>query len=478
MASLATYAKLTPPSQFVPHPNQNVLFRLQYSEDLTGKYGTLVIDGYDIAGYTGYKVTHQLMIATAGQWYTEYVVDSGLLGIAYPEWQSGSLLTSGKMQARVEIGDELDSDGYVINPVFTSNVTLVDMIIIRSDPVYFIYTPYNSAGSTYKICPYCDYIYEAGASGNEDVQSYRITLYDDNYNLISDSGELYDWDTNIYGNSWYPLYDLQDDHTYYVKCRVTLNGGMSFNSGFEQITVNYADIPAGSEEFTLTPQLGTIKMSLDLTGVTHTKVVFSRTAYNEADYLELATVENPNSIVTAVDKFPIPTKQYTYKAIVFNGDLIVDTYYQNINYNNSYITISDIVGSYSAVANITKHPINRNDRGAVLETMDSKYPFYILNGSPDYDSGQIEGFFSTINDDCTVEMNNIALSNALRAWLNNGNAKLLTYYTGEAWIVTTKGISTTDPENNDTLNTSFSWTAIGDAGIMSEYIRLGLVINE
>lgn len=480
MASLATYAKLIPPAQFMP--NQEVTFRLHHSEDLVGKYATLVIDGYtetyEGTTYDGTKITHQLGMAIGGQWMTDYIVPEDTLGITYPDAGSMSIGFSGKMQARVEIGDELDGDGYVINPVFTSNVTLVDMIVCRSEGLWFVYTPYQAIGSTFRIYLNCDHIINYGASGNEDVQSYRIFLYDSNYNLIRDSEEQYDWDSNVYGNMPYTLYDLEDNKTYYVKGKVTLNGGYSFTTGYTPITVDYQDIPSGSDEFTLTNNLGTVIMSLDLVGVSHTKVVYSRTVQDEADYLEIVKVENPGEIVTAVDKYPIPNKPYTYKAVVYNGSLIVGTYYKNMTYTNSYVTISDIFGSFSAVGEITKHPINRNDRGSILETMDSKFPYHILVGEADYDSGQVDGLFTTIDDECNIETDNAAYATFLRSWLNNGKAKLLTYYTGEAWIVTVTGVSTTDPENNDVYNTSFNWTAIGDANIMSEYVRLGLIHNE
>lgn len=483
MASLATYAKLTPPNQFVPLEDVYVTFRLQYSQDLTGKYATLVIDGYyekvNDTGeeFEGLKRTNQLSTAIGGQWYTEYTIDSTLLGKSYPTRQSSDIFTSGKMRARVDIGDERDGDGHVINPVFSSNATIVDMIVLRSNTISFAYQPYQAIGSTYTVYLNRDYITNYGADGNDDIQSYRIFLYDSNYNLIEDSGELYDWDSNIYGNKAYTFYGLQDNHTYYIKGKIMLNGGYSFTSEYATITVNYADIPSGSELFTITPYLGTAKLQLDLTGITHTKVIFSRTKINENDYLEIAKIENPGDIVTTTDKYPIPTLTYTYKAVVFNGNLIVGTYYNNISFTDSCVTISDPFGSYSAVGKITKHPINRNDRGSILETMDSKFPYHILNGEPDYDSGTVDGFFAEL-DECEVNTDNGALSKILRSWLNNGRPKLLTYYTGEAWIVAVNGVSTTDPENNDVYNTSFNWTQIGDATRMSEYIRLGLVTNE
>ena len=481
MASLATYAKLIPPAQFTP--NQEVVFTLHHSADLNFKYATLVIDGYsesfdDGTRYTGTKMTCTLGTAIGGQWMVEYTIPAGTLGESYPEREGETIHFSGKAQARVDIGDELDGDGYVINPIFTSNVVLVDMIVCRSSTVWFLATPYIAGGSTFSVDLECDHIINYGASGNEDVQSYRILLYDHNYNLIFDSEEQYDWDSNIYGNGFYTFYDLKDNTTYYVKGKLTLNGGYSFTTGYTPLVVHYQDIPSGSEEFTLTPKLGTLEMNLDVTGVTHTKVSFSRTEQSSSDYLGLGTIEDSGNIVRYVDRYPIPGKAYTYKAVVYNGSLIVATYYKNISYSNSYVTISDIFASYSAVGDITKHPINRNDRGSILTAMDSKYPYQIINGDADYDSGSIEGFFSDIDDDCRVDINNNALSNTLRAWLNNGRAKLLTYYTGEAWIVAVNGISTTDPENNDVYDTSFNWTAIGDASKPEEYVRLGLVTNE
>lgn len=481
MASLATYAKLIPPAQFMA--NEEVTIRLHYSEDLAGKYGTLIIDGYsefflDGREYTGTKKTHYLGWAYGGQWLADYIIPGNTLGISYPDTGTDTIGYSGKMQARVEIGDELDEDGHVINPVFTSNVILVDMLVCRSECVWFVGAPYRAFGSTCSVQLNCDHIINYGASGGEDVQSYRVLLYDSNYNLIQDSEEQYNWDSNVYGTMSYLIRNLEDNKSYYVKGKVSLNSGHSFTTDYVPLTVHYQDVPAGSEEFTLTPKIGNMKMTLDLTGVSHTKVIFSRAVNNEFDYLELAKVENPNDIVEAIDKYPIAHRDYIYRAVVFNGDLIVGTYYRNTTFTSNYVTISDLFGSFSAVGKITKHPINRNDRGSILETMDTKYPYHILVGDADYDSGQVDGLFTTVDDECNIETDNAAYATYLRSWLNNGRAKLLTYYTGEAWIVTVTGVSTTDPENNDVYNTSFNWTAIGDADLMSEYVRLGLVLSE
>ena len=76
-ASANTYAKLIPPSMFMP--DEQVTFRLEYSTDLTLLYATLVIDGYVEANYPsmnptyeGTKITQQIAVSIAGQGYTGF----------------------------------------------------------------------------------------------------------------------------------------------------------------------------------------------------------------------------------------------------------------------------------------------------------------------------------------------------------------------------------------------------------------------
>jgi hypothetical protein len=166
-----------------------------------------------------------------------------------------------------------------------------------------------------------------------------------------------------------------------------------------------------------------------------------------------------------------------YRVVVYNGNGIVGTYYNYITYSNNNIVISDAYGSYVAVGSIEKYPISRNDRGQEHVTMDSKFPYYTINGQADYESGSFNALFTEIDDDCSVKLDNQKYSEMLRAWLNNGQAKLLTYYTGESWIVAVSGIQTTDPEHTDTLNTSFNWIQIGDANNIEAYPTYGLVVN-
>lgn len=487
MASLATYAKLTcTPNQF--RPEEDIKFRLQYSQDLVTARGTLYIDGTRWDSESA-EATQILDTAIGGQWLAEWNIPGGTLATSPSEGDISYM--GGKVQAYVEIWVEETNQNQETTKkvIWTSNIVLVDMLMMWDWDLYFA-----SPSSIFEVHEYhtnkssctvgLSYIprHDFGVSGDNNIQGYRFYLYDSGYNLIFDSGELYDWDSNIYGTTNYTFFDLKDNSTYYLKARVSLNGGYvmyrpSAQDAYVPIYVNYSDTPVISKHLVLESTPAGVKCTLDET-VDYTSYTVTRTAYNESDYISVGTVAGTGSYV--VDKYAIPKKHYIYKAVVYNGSSIVGTYYNEIEYTSNSIKISDVFGCYTALGDITKHPISRNDRGAVLEAMDSVFPYNIINGAPNYDMGSVDGLFSDLDDDCTVITDSdylAAKSDILRAWLNNGRAKLLTYYTGEAWIVTVKGIQTTDPDNNDVYHTVFNWTQIGNANRMTEYVRLGLLIN-
>ena len=504
MASLNDYAKLSyhktddTATQF--RPDESVTFVMKYSESLTGKYATLIVYGYEqdeISGqqryYNGLKLTQQLTSGMGGQWYEEFIIPPDALGFTPT---GSSYRFSGKMQAKVEVGSELDYESfepnphlpdqgipaYVTNPDITSNIILVDMLVINSNAIHWIdpitgvqVSQYNTDSSHMTVDMYISGSHNYGISDNDNVQSYRVWLYDSYKNLLRDSNEMYDWDSNVSANKKYTFYDLQDQQTYYARGRITLNGGYTFNYDYIPIYTDFSGLHPASPNFTIEQQIGKVLLTLDLTGISHTKIIVTRTVQYEGEYLEIQNVIDDGDTVKIEDRYPIPGEKYEYKAVVFNGELIVGTYYNNISYTSNCIAISDIFACYTAIGNITKHPISRNDRGQIVETIDSKMPYHIMNGKADYDSGTVDALFSEV-EDCQIVTENGDVANALRAWLNNGRAKLLTYYNGEAWIVSTSSIQTTDPANNDVYNTTFKWTQIGDAFRINEYVRLGLVI--
>lgn len=492
MASEATYAKLEySPKQFRPEDNTSVTFKLLYSEDYTmaGARGTLHIDG-SLWDATSAEATQVLDTAIAGQHIAQWSVLSSDLANAYDPGSPSSVTS--RVKAYVEIWRYNNGN---IETIGRSNSIYVDLLLMWDGDSYFCAengtSPVTSYSTTTSKCTIGIYYLPRADWGNEDdtsVQSYRIKLYDSNHKLIRDTGELYDWDANVYQRIIYTFYDLKDNTIYYVKYKLTLNGGYVINRGtpdnhdaYIPISVNYSDDPPVSNNFKLVSAPEGVKLSLDLTGVSHTKVLFTRTVDNSGEYLNIGTTVSRDTIITETDKYAIPTYHYTYKAVVYNGNSVVTTYYSRIQYISNCIKISDLFGNYTAIGNITKHPISRNDRGVTLETMDSEFPFHICNGKANYDSGSVDGIFSDVDEDCTIITDEQYLAdkaNILRAWLNNARAKLLTYYTGEAWIVSVNGVQTTDPDNNDVYHTTFNWTQIGNADRLTEYIRTGLVNND
>lgn len=487
MASLATYAKLTcTPQQF--RPEEPVRFRLQYSHDLTLTYGTLYITNtrWDSSAPVA---TQRLDTAIGGQWLAEWDIPGGTLADSpSPEEPT---IPDIKVQAYVEIWDEIETEDHVIEKkvLWTSNILLVDMLMMWDGDLYFVAPgsldevyEYNTSKSNCTVGLRYIPRGDCGISGDKDLQGYRFYLYNNEHSLVFDSGEMYNWDSNIYSAINYTFYDLKDNTTYYLRARVSLNGGYvmyrpSELNNYIPIHVHYADTPTMSQHLKLESTFTGVKCSLD-TSIPYTSYKISRTVFDESDYMEIGTVLNPDPYI--IDKYAIPKKNYIYKAVVYNGSLIVATYYNEINYVSNCIKISDIFGCYTALGEITKHPISRNDRGQILETMDSVFPYNVINGDSNYDIGSVDGIFTDVDDDCNAIINSDYLatkSDILRAWLNNGHAKLLTYYTGESWIVAVSNIQTTDPNNDDVYHTTFQWTQIGNANRISEYVRLGLLLN-
>lgn len=481
MATVYTFARLTPPRQF--RPEEDVIFKLEYSEDLVALPATLIIDGYsdywegspevpayDYHEYRQVQIPHTSLGNTWDVGYEEYLVPGGSLGKTPPPEQPMAYWT-GTVRARVEfdLGE---------GKTFTSNTVVVNMILMWDDDLKFLHTPYVATTSTFSPMLYYTARHSFGEYDSMYVNSYRFYLYDSHYNLIEDSGEMYDWNSYTLANSWFKFKGLKDNHIYYVRAKVTLNGGYVFWRGYERITVHYSELPEGSPEFTTNNSSTGINLILDLTNIPHDRILITRSVVSEDIWLEIKDIQTSEDKFITQDHYAIPNVPYIYRAIVYNGNGIAGTYYCYSTFSSNWVTISDIYGSYSAVGSIEKYPISRNDRGQEYEAMNNVYPYYIINGDTNFDRGSVNALFAETKDDCSVDLENHEYANILRAWLNNGRAKLLTYYTGEAWIVATSGIQTTDPDNTDTLNTSFNWVQIGDAFDINSYPSHGLVVND
>lgn len=482
MASTNTYAKLIKPPQFAA--NESAIFRLEYSRDLSCEYATLRIYdyflGYHDKSYECYTQTHYINTSVSGTGVEEYVVPSNSLG------QLGSdedivVNTSGKMKAVIEIGSELDSEGNAI-PLYRSNEIIVDMVWWFEDDYKVEIIDTTSSTASFWIY----YISRESVSsyGSCDVNSYQALLYDENYNLISQTSEFYDWN-NYERNKKVSFSGLLDNTSYYIRSKITLVGGYTRYSDFVPFTVNYAPSPTLNSELELSNNLlkGCVNIKLKK-NITHTKAVISRSEVNSNNYLELRTIGGNISNATLTDYYALPNKSYIYRLTLYNGEEIVDTYYNSITHKMSGLCIADSQGAFSTEIFET-FPIQKNDRSTIIKVMDNPKPYSITNSSVDYDSsGGVSAKFTQIDNNCTYNFNpdgnaNATISEKARHWLNNGKTKLLKIDNGECWLVTVNGVGTTYNYKEGGLGeTSFGWTEIADVHSNESYLEEGLIIIE
>ena len=470
----STYAKLIKPPQF--KPDEAVKFRMEFSQDLMCCWATLKIYGYTLTidgnEYSGTAITEYINASWLGTGYIDFTVPANTLAVIPTDDTYGF---SGKMKAKVEIGVELDSEGNAVSK-FESNEVLVDMFTPLDGDFMIADTPLTATGSTTQF--QIRYIPRValGTTGANDVNSYKVLLYDTNYNLVKDSGTLYDWENSSDTYKKYTLTGLSDKTDYYIRVKATLVGGYTLTTEYTSLSVQYADIPVLNSQLTLANDImnGCVQISLD-TDVEYDKIVISRSVINTDDYLELRTIQT-NSLKQIFDYYALPNQTYLYRAILYKGESIVATYYNTITHKFEGICIADAYAGYGALAWDSIYPINRNERGSIVEPMDSEFPYYIINGNLNYDSGSVNNALFSPMEECEVSTeDNSMYSKTIRVWLNNGRAKLLKYYNGECWLVAT---ATPSDDKTDMVRTSFNWTQIGDVNKNEDYIRLGLIVNE
>ncbi|MCM1334363.1 MAG: hypothetical protein NC084_12575 [Bacteroides sp.] len=471
MANLSTYAKLIKPKQF--RFDESATFRVEFSENLLCTYATLKFYGSRALNSDTIYFTQYVNMSWLGTGYVEFTVPPNSL-IYIPE-DAPTHPAGGTVRAVVEFGVETDENGNAI-PQFTSNEIAVDILVNWKGDFGITDTPLTASGSTKKIKIKYVQRDSVGASDATDVNSYRVALYDTEYNLIQESGAMYDW-TKSYLYREYTLTGLEDRTEYLVRVQVTLNGGYVFDSGYLSLSVKYA------EESILSPNLlveneptkGRIKLRVQ-TDISYDRAVVSRTVLDADDYIQLK--EYSRRGFTYYDYYALPNVTYSYRVVLYSGDTIVATYYQRLTHRISGICIADQYGGYHAMAFTKKYPVNKNDRAAIVEPMDSKYPYAVINGNLDYDSGSISATFAPLGDCMPDFSNNAGYSQRVRHWLNNGEAKLLKYYNGECWLVSVSGITTEQEGDSDVLSTTFNWTQIADATQNENYIKLGMMNNE
>lgn len=474
------YGNLTyEPSQFDPR-TQNVTFKFNHNIDYF--YGELVLTEGGTPIYTAWQpIRSGTSSGDTTSWVITFEIPKGT--IYSLDGDTGYHKT---LYAYVRVGNELDGE-HISDPQWTSSPIVVNLFIYFENDITW-YDPlhpsdasitYGTSTSTCAVGARC-----APRSGTGEVNSNipntcRFLLYNSNKVLIKTSGEIL-WKQ---GNNRYCSYTfdrLKDGQLYYVKFKIRFNGGYIYESDFNTIQVDYSPTGDYSDRLKLSNDAmhGCVIVQADAGSSAHTAVAVSRTEATVRDYLLLTKMYTSAESVEFRDYYALPGKRYVYQVVVYNGTTVVDTLYQEVIHRLSGVAIADYWGAYYAVAEVNKYPINRNDRGAYLEAMDNKYPYHIINGNTDYESGQITGIFAEV-DECQIATENTEYADILREWLNNGCAKVLKYDTGEAWIVTCTGVRTEAfGDSQTTVSTAFNWTQVGDAENISHYAELGLVMND
>lgn len=475
MANQSTYAKLIRPKQF--RPNESVTFRMEFSQDLLGCWATLKIYGYKLTidgqAYEGTVQTQYINVSWLNTGWVEFTISPDTLAVN-PEDDTYGF--SGRIKAVVEIGTQKDESGNAV-PQFRSNEILVDMLLQLPGDFEIVGAPLTSSGSAKSFQIRYVPRTSLGTPDANEVNSYRITLLDRFYNTVRDSGILYDWENSSVIYKTYTLYGLSDHTQYYVIVKLTLNGGYSLTSDYIPLTVEYGDRPALSPFLSVENEAaeGRVKITVS-SPLPYDRAVISRSVLNADDYLQIRDSGGTQSVF--YDYYALPGITYVYRAALYQNETVCAVYYGEIAHRISGICIADRYAGYSALSFTQHYPVSKNSRSAIMEPMDSKYPYAVINGSLDYDSGSVTATFAPISECKPDFSDNCRRTSEIRHWLNNGEAKLLKFHNGECWIVSVSGAATEQPGNAEILATTFNWTEIADAKKNENYIRLGMVQNE
>jgi len=488
MASKSTYAKLIKPPQF--SVDDEAIFRLEYSRDLTCSYATLRFFNFGL-GLVGcqdtYTDTHYINTSESGTGIEEFVLAPNTLGYN-PTSDILTVSVSGLAKAVVEIGNTLNEDGTVV-PLYTSNEIVLDFVWMWEKDFWIDAntsmdnTSVTATGSTQTVWIRQVPRDAVNSYGSCSINSYKFLFYDENYNHIGESETFYDWnDSTRYAK--YLCTGLENNKKYYVRAKATLVGGYTiYTSNYLEINVKYADIPTISSDLQLSNDVMRGCVGIVYNGTdTYTKMVVSRSVVDEDNYIELKSINGNVTGAILRDYYALPNVSYIYKLVLYNGTDIVATHYNTITHKFNGLCISDYYGSYATEVFQRTYNINKNNRAGIAEPMDNKYPYAIVNGTLDYDSGGFNATFAEVADECNYNFNpdgnmNTVYSSKVRHWLNNGRTKLLKLDNGEAWLVSTSE-NATNGTDTGLAETTFSWTQVGDATDMSQYVEMGLIVNE
>lgn len=249
----------------------------------------------------------------------------------------------------------------------------------------------------------------------EKVASYRFMVFDDNLNVVKDTGEL------IHNNTLNPspyecfdnqdfLFDLNSNKIYYIQYIITTTNNLVVKTPKYKITQNESFDPR--DTFKVLPILnydnGYIDVSFDSEGkrITGTFVLSrscSDTNFTEWERLGIFKLkrENPAEVFHKRDFAIEQGRYYIYGIQQYNN---VNTYSKRIcsekiyaDFENVFLTDGEKQLKLPFNTNITNFKTNQLEQK--IDTIGSKYPKFFKNGRVKYKEFNISSLISYLGDE-------------------------------------------------------------------------------
>jgi len=299
----------------------------------------------------------------------------------------------------------------------------------------------------------------------EPLNEFTISVHDENNNLIWGSGVLHDETKDTLVDN------LKNNSTYYLSATATTVSGMPLSVSDVLIQTNYvgANMTANLTAENI-PAYGSVKITasdidLQTDGITSVKI--RRTQLGSDNWITIANIPVNEITSNSFIHYDITVRSNTdYQYILVpiqNGNNGNSTTPINVRAKFRGVFIIDKTGAFNTEIELAI-PKQQNKPTSIVETIKSKYPFFISNGVSNYRSGTVDGIFVPIDiDNCIIDFKN-SWKNRERfnAFLYNNLPKLLKYESGEMWLIAVSSNTITEIEQGHPYKvlTSFEWTEI------------------
>lgn len=158
-----------------------------------------------------------------------------------------------------------------------------------------------------------------------------------------------------------------------------------------------------------------------------------------------------------------PSKQmveYAYVAIIGGAESTPISSSVQSEFESYFICDKD--ASYPMILD-TANEVELNRSTSVIQTIGSKYPYVVTNGTMKYYSGTLTATFIELKDDDFDVAHGWVYRNQLDEFLSNGNAKIIKSFEGQMYMVNViDNISRTDNGHYQNISQKINWVECGN----------------